>query len=176
MGTSFDWDPDKDAENQRKHGVSFAEGRRHSWILVVSLPGTWRTAEPSRASTVSAACPMASLRFGSPIAEVSSASSVQGTGAEARNFMKQTRKYANEPLGRVEVVEDFLPPPDQLVLREDGVKVTISLSKKSVDFFKAHAAKSRVPYQRMIRTLLDSYADKYSQRPRTTRSTGRRSA
>ena len=90
--------------------------------------------------------------------------------------MKHTRKYTNEPLGRVEVVEDFLPPPDQLVLREDGVKVTLSLSRKSVDFFKAHAAQSKVPYQRMIRTLLDSYADKYSQRPLTSRPTGRRSA
>jgi hypothetical protein len=90
--------------------------------------------------------------------------------------MKQTRKYTSEPLGRIEMVEDFLPPPDQLVLREDGVKVTISLSKKSVDFFKEHAARSKVPYQRMIRTLLDSYADKYSQRPLTTRSTARRSA
>jgi len=89
--------------------------------------------------------------------------------------MKHIRKYTNEPLGRVEMVDDFLPPPDQLVLREDGVKVTISLSKKSVDFFKAHAAQSKVPYQRMIRTLLDSYADKYSKRPATARATGRRS-
>jgi hypothetical protein len=72
-------------------------------------------------------------------------------------------------------MEDFLPPPDQLVLREDGVKVTISLSKKSVEFFKAHAAQSKVPYQRMIRTLLDSYADKYSGSARATRSPGRRS-
>ena len=78
--------------------------------------------------------------------------------------MKRTRKYTAEPLGRVEVVEDFLPPPDRLVLREDGVKVTLSLSKKSVDFFKAHAAASKVPYQRMIRTLLDGYVDKYSER------------
>ncbi len=73
------------------------------------------------------------------------------------------------------MVEDFLPPPDQLVLREDGVKVTISLSKKSVEFFKAHAARSKVPYQRMIRTLLDSYADKYSERTASSRSAGRRS-
>ena len=89
--------------------------------------------------------------------------------------MKHNRKYTNEPLGRVEVVEDFLPPPDQLVLKEDGVKVTISLSRKSVEFFKTHAAQSNVPYQRMIRTLLDSYADKYSSGTRCTRSTGRRS-
>jgi len=44
------------------------------------------------------------------------------------------------------------------------VKVTLSLSKKSVDFFKAHAAASKVPYQRMIRALLDGYVDKYSER------------
>lgn len=72
--------------------------------------------------------------------------------------MKRNRKYRDEPLGRVEVVEDFLPPPDQLVLRDDGVKITISLSKRSVDFFKRHAARSKVPYQKMIRSLLDSYA------------------
>lgn len=90
--------------------------------------------------------------------------------------MKRTPKYTNEPLGQLEVVEDFLPPPDQLVLKEDGVKVTISLSKRSIDFFKAHAARSKVPYQRMIRTLLDAYADRHAARPLTTRSTRRRSA
>ena len=77
--------------------------------------------------------------------------------------MKAARKYTREPLGRIEVDDDFLPPPDQLVLKDDGVKVTISLSRKSVEFFKAHAAKSQVPYQRMIRALLDSYADRYSE-------------
>lgn len=89
--------------------------------------------------------------------------------------MKHIQKYTDEPLGRLEVVDDFLPPPDQLVLKEDGVKVTVSLSKKSVDFFKAHAARSKVPYQRMIRSLLDAYAERHAGRPLTTRSTGRRS-
>ena len=27
-GTRFDWDPDKDAENQRKHGVSFIRAQQ----------------------------------------------------------------------------------------------------------------------------------------------------
>ena len=89
--------------------------------------------------------------------------------------MKHTRKYTDESLGRLEVVDDFLPPPDQLVLKEDGVKVTISLSRKSVDFFKAHAARSKVPYQRMIRSLLDTYADRHSEQPPTKGSTGRAS-
>lgn len=77
--------------------------------------------------------------------------------------MKSREKYTDERLGRVEIMADFLPPPDQLVLKEDGVKVTISLSKRSVDFFKRNASKSNVSYQRMIRSLLDSYVAKHSE-------------
>ena len=79
--------------------------------------------------------------------------------------MSRKPKYGDEPLGRIEVVSDFLPPPDRLVLRDDGVKVTISLSKKSVDFFKRHAARSKVPYQKMIRNLLDAYANHHRAEP-----------
>jgi predicted DNA binding CopG/RHH family protein len=78
--------------------------------------------------------------------------------------MKRTSGYTNKRLGRIGVVEDFLPPPDKLVLKDEGVKVTISLSKRSVEFFKAHAARSKVPYQRMIRNLLDDYANRYAER------------
>lgn len=56
------------------------------------------------------------------------------------------------------MVEDFLPPPSELVVKEDVEKVTISLSKRSVDFFRGEAKKHGTQYQRMIRTLLDRYA------------------
>jgi hypothetical protein len=55
-------------------------------------------------------------------------------------------------------VADTLPPPDQLVIPDDGIKVTLTLSRQSVDFFKQAARKNHVPYQRMIRTLVDEYA------------------
>ena len=55
-------------------------------------------------------------------------------------------------------VADTLPPPDQLVIPDDGVKVTLTLSRQSVEFFKQAARKNRVPYQRMIRSLVDEYA------------------
>ncbi|HEX4368173.1 MAG TPA: hypothetical protein VH023_15155 [Rhodopila sp.] len=55
-------------------------------------------------------------------------------------------------------VADTLPPPDQLVIPDDGVKVTLTLSRQSVDFFKQVARKHHVPYQRMIRNLVDEYA------------------
>ena len=75
---------------------------------------------------------------------------------------KTASKSSNGEIGQIRMVEDFLPPPDQLVLREDNVKVTLSLSQRSVDFFKHAAQKRRVPYQRMIRALVDAYAEKQS--------------
>ena len=87
--------------------------------------------------------------------------------------MKRKIKYTDEPMGDIEVVDDFLPPPEQLVLKDDGVKVTISLSKRSVDFFKAEADRSKTSYQRMIRRLLDTYAAHYAGRSSRTRSSSR---
>ncbi len=75
--------------------------------------------------------------------------------------MKSKIKYTDEPLGKVRVVRDFLPPPEQLVLKEDKVKITISLSKSSIDFFKKEAKRNRTSYQRMIRQLIDLYASNY---------------
>jgi predicted DNA binding CopG/RHH family protein len=90
--------------------------------------------------------------------------------------MKHKTTYSDQALGKLEIVDDFLPSPDQLVMKEDGVKVTLSLSKRSVEFFKIHAQKSKVPYQKMIRNLLDSYASKYAGHTVSKRPGGRRSA
>jgi len=75
--------------------------------------------------------------------------------------MKSKIKYTDEPMGELKVVKDFLPPPDQLVLKEDRVKVTISLSKGSVEFFKKEAKKQRISYQKMIRRIIDVYTSQY---------------
>lgn len=79
-------------------------------------------------------------------------------------------KYTNEPIGNPKVVRDFLPSPAELAFREEDVKITIVLSKRSVDFFKTEAAKSDTQYQRMIRRLLDAYVEAHSDTP-TARST-----
>ena len=85
--------------------------------------------------------------------------------------MNEKIRYTDEHLGDLEVAPDFLPRPEDLVFRDEGVKVTISLSKRSVDFFKSEARKHNTQYQRMIRRLLDAYAEHHAKRPRTTRST-----
>jgi len=66
-------------------------------------------------------------------------------------------KYTDEPLGKFRVVDDFLPSPKDLVFKEENVKITISLSKSSIEFFKKEARKNHTQYQRMIRRLLDHY-------------------
>ena len=71
--------------------------------------------------------------------------------------MSNKIRYTDEAIGPLKVVPDFLPAPDELAFKEDTVKVTISLSKESVDFFKREAAKHHTQYQRMIRRLLDAY-------------------
>ena len=71
-------------------------------------------------------------------------------------------------IGFVRVGQDFLPPPDQLVLRDEGLKVTLTLSRRSVDFFKQEAARRHVPYQRMIRALVDAYARRHRSVERTS--------
>jgi predicted DNA binding CopG/RHH family protein len=70
-------------------------------------------------------------------------------------------KYTDEPLGDLEVIPDFLPSPAELAFREEGVKVTLALSKKSIEFFKSEAAKHQTQYQRMIRRLLDAYVERH---------------
>lgn len=67
-------------------------------------------------------------------------------------------KYTDEPIGEPHVIRDFLPSPEELAFREEDVKVTITLSKRSVEFFKAQAERHDTQYQRMIRRLLDAYA------------------
>ena len=78
--------------------------------------------------------------------------------------MKKRIRYTDEAMGEVRVVKDFLPSPDQLVLREDSVKVTISLSKSSVDYFKRVASENRTQYQKLIRKVLDLYASHFMSR------------
>jgi hypothetical protein len=80
----------------------------------------------------------------------------------------RTVRYTTDEIGRVRLMEDFLPAPSDLVPREENVKVTPSLSRRSLDFFEREARKRRVPYQRMIRALVDTYAERQAGGKRPT--------
>ena len=65
------------------------------------------------------------------------------------------------PIGKLTQMDDFLPPPSKLVLPDESVKVTLNLKKSSVEFFKQEAIKNHTKYQRMIREVVDLYANHY---------------
>ena len=82
---------------------------------------------------------------------------VQVTGKKEGKYMIKEIQYSNEPLGDLQIIDDFLPSPEELIFKEDNIKITIALSKSSVDFFKREARKHQTQYQKMIRRLLDFY-------------------
>ena len=65
-------------------------------------------------------------------------------------------------MGKLRVIKDFLPSPEEIAFKEEPVKVTMVLSKSSVQFFKKTARKHHAPYQKLIRTLLDTYVAQYA--------------
>ncbi len=90
---------------------------------------------------------------------------VQAIGEKEGNTMNEQNDYTDEPLQIGERVKDFLPLPSELVKREETVKVTIELTRESVDFFKQLALQEKIPYQRLLRGLIDTYAKQHLQHP-----------
>ena len=70
--------------------------------------------------------------------------------------MKKKINYSNEPI-EAKVIDDFLPSPEELILKEKKTKVTLTLTEKSLKFFKDSAKKQGASYQAMIRRLIDYY-------------------
>jgi hypothetical protein len=90
---------------------------------------------------------------------------VRVIGERGEKFMKQRNKikYSDEPIGKVKILHDFLPSPENLIMKEDTEKVTLFLTKASIDFFKKMAKNNHTQYQKMIRQLLNQYAMLYQE-------------
>lgn len=87
---------------------------------------------------------------------------MQDIGEKEKRLMNKTIKYTEGEIGNINIIEDFLPSPEELVFKEENTKITISLTKETVDFFKEEAKKHHTQYQKMIRNLLDIYVSKQS--------------
>ena len=66
------------------------------------------------------------------------------------------------PIGKLKRVKDFLPPPHELLPKEEVVKITLSVDADTVEFFKHMADSQGTKYQRMMREVLKVYAQRYS--------------
>lgn len=71
--------------------------------------------------------------------------------------MSKAIQYSNEPIGDIKLITDVLPSPEELALKKQSTKITISLSSESVAYFKDTAKKHHLQYQKIIRQLLDEY-------------------
>ncbi len=71
--------------------------------------------------------------------------------------MKKSIRYTDAPMKYGRIVPDFLPRPEELVLRERNERVTLNLSTRSLAFFRQLGKKSHVPYQKLIRRYLDDF-------------------
>ncbi len=106
----------------------------------------------------------------------------QVTGEKEKHVMKKKIKYTDdkgEIAGDLTPVFDFLPSPQVLKTKDESSKITLSISKSSLNFFKAEAQKHGGNYQPMIRNLLDAYVSNYKKQSKrkkpASRSTKKRS-
>ena len=82
--------------------------------------------------------------------------------------MKNTIKYKTAPanlskaISKAVIVPDFLPAPEKLKLKEPAEKITINLTKSSLSYYRKKAKELSVPYQQIIKKVLDLYAMKYA--------------
>ena len=64
----------------------------------------------------------------------------------------------------VEITQDFLPKPKDLVFKQKLKTVTITLDEESISFYKKKADKLSTSYQHMIQNLLHTYAKRMLQK------------
>ncbi len=73
-------------------------------------------------------------------------------------------KIVEGTFGRIREVEDFLPPSEALIFKDDNTeRITITLTRDTVNFFRQKGQELDAPYQRMIRNLLDEYVHRQRQ-------------
>jgi predicted DNA binding CopG/RHH family protein len=91
---------------------------------------------------------------------------VPGIGGKERKYMTKIN-YTDAPddiekaLENAIAIDDFLPSPDQLILKSEKEKITIAIDKRSLDLFKRYADKHNAKYQNMINSVVTTYADKF---------------
>jgi predicted DNA binding CopG/RHH family protein len=75
------------------------------------------------------------------------------------------KKHDNDkPVGKLTQIEDFLPPPSELLPKEETVKITLAVNKATLLFFRSSAKDAGTKYQRMMREVLNVYAKTYKKR------------
>lgn len=159
--TSFEWDERKNIENIVKHGIAFEDAQYAFFdskrIIIEDLSHSIH--EERFYCIGDTDIGIVTVRFTFRLGVYVSLE--QAFGEKLGDVMNKKITYTDEPVVLGKRVDDLLPPPSALVPKEDNMRVTLELSRKSVNFFKHEAEENKVSYQRMIRAVLDQYADMY---------------
>ena len=75
--------------------------------------------------------------------------------------MKKPARFEDAPKGKVTIIEDFLPPHSQLVRKLETVRVTSEFTRSSIEFLKQEAQKAHLPFEIMLRSLVDEYVEQH---------------
>ena len=80
-----------------------------------------------------------------------------------KNIYNNPEQSVMESLDSAVVIEDFLPPPSELVKKTQKEKITISIDADCIRFFKIEAEKHNTKYQTMMNEVLSQYARHYAE-------------
>jgi predicted DNA binding CopG/RHH family protein len=71
--------------------------------------------------------------------------------------------YTDGPrsLTNAKAIEDIFPRPEDLLLEDETIRVSINLTRNTVEAFKRFASEHDTKYQRVIRRLLDEFAARH---------------
>lgn len=157
----FIWDVQKELANIRKHRIDFATAARAFLDpkRKVYADAKHSAVEPRFFCIGTIDGRTVTVRFVERHGKIR----IFGAGywRNGKNTMKRTTDK-NMPIGKLTRIKDFLPPPHALVAPRDEVKITLALSRRSIEFFKAQARRNHSKYQRMIREVVDRYASHYT--------------
>jgi hypothetical protein len=148
----------------------FRRPPRPSLILAELSPGTTGIPKTKSACFALGLSMVVLLRFDSLFVRKLFVFSVPDFGGRGGRLMKKPI-YTDEPMGKLHAIPDFLPPPEELFPRREGIKVTLTVDRDSVDFFRSRARRSGLKYQRMMREVLREYSHRYKTSP-TSHSIG----
>lgn len=158
---SFIWDSEKELINIYKHGIDFVTAAKAFKDLKERFILTPDTARKKKGFSALVKSVIKFSRLGLHLVVARLEYLALDIGGRGLNTMKKKIRNSNKPIGKLTRIHDFLPLPEELVLPQETIKVTLSLKKSSVEFFKHKATEYHTKYQRMIRELLDRYATQY---------------
>jgi uncharacterized protein (DUF4415 family) len=69
----------------------------------------------------------------------------------------KTPKDIAEAIEESEEIEDFLPPPEELILKQSKTSVSLALDSQVVNHFKEYAKQHNTQYQTAINDFLLSH-------------------